>query len=507
MSDIYNQLENARIKALNPVSRTEDLSVKDWVRSHTGMDPDIERPGLFPRVDTEIVTPEGQGPRHVVTGVTAPAWVYDIVHGASTIPAYREGVPVGGEDLATLASFYGGSSLGTSAVAERAGKGLGSNVISTMHAYSDDLPKYRKDAFAEAKRLYKAGASDEEVWEKTLWNKKQIKNPKTGVVKDLWTGEIHDYNTAIELKKAMDTAATKWKENDALYLDASNLRAVIDKGNFSDIDAALRKFGTLFKKDISPESVKLAQSNTRGSLTKAWKEALTGGRYDVKDLSTPQGVALSDIFPHPELFDLDPGLKKLRVRVKPMAADELGEYIESESTLVVNKALLKDMDRFMRTVYHELTHGVQGFQGAPRGASPLYVRSLDEYKALRADIHAKVKKILKKSKTLGINNLTPEELRVLNFWNTAMNHSQYAAFANYRNVHGEAMANLSAMRKGFTEAERRAKPFWVQLQEQMAKSAKTGNVLDFYGDPEFLLHLERPPAKVKSLNQLSEKYQ
>lgn len=104
MSDIYNQLENARIKALNPVSPTEALSVKDWVRSHTSMDPDAERPGLLPRADTEIVTHEGQGPRHVVTGVTAPAWAYDIVHGASTLPAYREGVPVGGEDLATYAT-------------------------------------------------------------------------------------------------------------------------------------------------------------------------------------------------------------------------------------------------------------------------------------------------------------------------------------------------------------------------------------------------------------------
>ena len=62
-------------------------SLDQMVQHYTGMQPDLDRKALLPRVTTEVVQPPGQGPRHVVTDVIAPQALYELVK-AYYAPAY-----------------------------------------------------------------------------------------------------------------------------------------------------------------------------------------------------------------------------------------------------------------------------------------------------------------------------------------------------------------------------------------------------------------------------------
>lgn len=62
-------------------------NLDQMVQHYTGMQSGLDRKALLPRIETEVVQPEGQGPRHVVTGVTAPQALYDLAR-AYFAPAY-----------------------------------------------------------------------------------------------------------------------------------------------------------------------------------------------------------------------------------------------------------------------------------------------------------------------------------------------------------------------------------------------------------------------------------
>ena len=108
-----------------------------------------------------------------------------------------------------------------------------------------------------------------------------------------------------------------------------------------------------------------------GEVNEEWMDAYTKSlEYSKKNNIGNKEHYLDEILKHDELFEAYPSLARIKVRFEKMDGSTNGRYIAKENAIELNKSLKLGEYNLKRTLFHEIQHAIQRYEGFANGASP-----------------------------------------------------------------------------------------------------------------------------------------
>lgn len=200
---------------------------------------------------------------------------------------------------------------------------------------------------------------------------------------------------------------------------ASNVPVGLMAGIFGGMNSKtfpqemLSKAGAMLNRGESDELIRKHTGLFKGADNKIRYEiddSLAAFKQPWKNIIGSRG-RLGDMLDHPELFEAYPLLRNLEVRTDKSLGLEAGNFSPSNWTIRLDPAL--GSHDAMRTLLHEIQHGVQNVEGFARGAGSASLDYLDRPQN-RAALHDYLQDIARKDPELSAH--AKENLELLDEW-------------------------------------------------------------------------------------------
>lgn len=245
------------------------------------------------------------------------------------------------------------------------------------------------------------------------------------------------------------------------------------------------KLGGDWKFEISPENAAIKTDRFKGLIISSIKDVIPEGQKvkksvrlgdQFKDSGITKTVRLEDIYDYPDLYELFPGAKDIRVafhfdprggayrdRKNNLISISIGDVKGSDLQAWIKEGSIP-VNRFKNKLEHEIQHAIQEIEGFPRGGSPSNVEPAKGFERSEK-IYAEAEKIFEAAS----QESNPEKRALMNkeAVNKMVAADKLARMYAYATLPGEAEARMVQRRLKMTPEERKAEPPWVTLEKML----------------------------------------